>query len=73
MFIDILVEIFNPKGIYERSDASVRKKEGLELFTGTIYGEVPDEIVIKENHLDMKIDIKTGQKTGTFLDQARKS
>ena len=69
MFIDILVEIFNPKGIYERSDASVRKKEGLELFTGTIYGEVPDEIVIKENHLDMKIDIKTGQKTGTFLDQ----
>lgn len=69
MFIDILVDLFHPKGIYERSDASVRKKEGLELFSGTIYGVVPDQIIIKENHLDMEIDIKTGQKTGTFLDQ----
>ncbi|MEF3692895.1 MAG: class I SAM-dependent rRNA methyltransferase, partial [Acholeplasmataceae bacterium] len=69
MFIDILVDLFHPKGIYERSDASVRKKEGLELFTGTIYGEVPDTIIIKENHLNMEINIKTGQKTGTFLDQ----
>ncbi|MDD3068400.1 MAG: class I SAM-dependent rRNA methyltransferase [Acholeplasmataceae bacterium] len=69
MLLDILINLFHPKGIYERSDASVRKKEGLELFTGTVYGEVPDQIIIKENHLDMEIDIKTGQKTGTFLDQ----
>lgn len=69
MLINILVNLFHPKGIYERSDASVRKKEGLELFTGTIYGEVPDIIMIKENHLNMEINIKTGQKTGTFLDQ----
>ncbi|VEU81233.1 class I SAM-dependent rRNA methyltransferase [Haploplasma axanthum] len=69
MLIEILVEIFNPKGIYERSDAPVRKKEGLELFKGTIYGEVPDRVLIKENHLDMYVDVKNGQKTGTFLDQ----
>ncbi|MDD3068574.1 MAG: class I SAM-dependent rRNA methyltransferase, partial [Acholeplasmataceae bacterium] len=69
LLLDILINLFHPKGIYERSDASVRKKEGLELFTGTVYGEVPDQIIIKENHLDMEIDIKTGQKTGTFLDQ----
>lgn len=69
MFIDILVELFNPKGIFERSDVSVRKKEGLELFKGVIYGEVPEQIVIKENDLFMEIDIINGQKTGTFLDQ----
>jgi len=45
MLINILVDLFHPKGIYERSDASVRKKEGLELFTGTIYGDVPDTII----------------------------
>lgn len=69
MFIDILKEIFNPKGIYERSDVPVRKKEGLPLFKDTVYGTVPDLIQIKENDLIMEIDIKNGQKTGSFLDQ----
>lgn len=69
MFIDILRKLINPKGIYERSDVPVRKKEGLELFKGTIYGEVPDIIRIKENNLWMDIDLKHGQKTGSFLDQ----
>jgi len=69
MFIDILIKVFNPKGIYERSDVSVRKKEGLDLFKGVIYGEVPDKIRIKENDLWMDVDIINGQKTGSFLDQ----
>jgi 23S rRNA (cytosine1962-C5)-methyltransferase len=69
MLIDILVELFNPKGIYERSDVPVRKKEGLELFKGVIYGQVPEKIRIKENKLTMEVDIINGQKTGSFLDQ----
>lgn len=69
MFIDILVKIFKPKGIYERSDVSVRKKEGLDLFKGTVYGHVPEKIRIKENELLMEVDIINGQKTGSFLDQ----
>ncbi|MFA5470659.1 MAG: class I SAM-dependent rRNA methyltransferase [Acholeplasmataceae bacterium] len=69
MFIKILVELFNPKGIYERSDVPVRKKEGLPLSKGIIYGDVPDTIIIKENDLLMEVDIKNGQKTGSFLDQ----
>jgi 23S rRNA (cytosine1962-C5)-methyltransferase len=69
MFIDILVELFHPLGIYERSDVPVRKKEGLELFKGVVYGSVPDKVLIKENQLLMEIDIANGQKTGSFLDQ----
>lgn len=69
MFIDILVELFHPKGIYERSDVPVRKKEGLELFKGVVYGEVPDKILIMENSLKMEVDLINGQKTGSFLDQ----
>jgi 23S rRNA (cytosine1962-C5)-methyltransferase len=69
MFIDILVSLFQPKGIYERSDVPVRKKEGLPLFKGVIYGSVPEKIIIRENELKMEIDIIEGQKTGSFLDQ----
>ena len=69
MFIDILKEVFNPKGIVERSDVSVRTKEGLEPFKGVIYGEVPEKVFIKENDLHMMVDLMNGQKTGFFLDQ----
>lgn len=69
MIIKILVEIFKPKGIYERSDVSVRQKEGLKETKGILYGDVPDEIYIIENGIKLSIDIKNGQKTGYFLDQ----
>ncbi|MBN3490421.1 class I SAM-dependent rRNA methyltransferase [Acholeplasma equirhinis] len=69
MFVEILKELFNPKGIYERSDMPSRTKEGLELFKGELYGSVPDELEIYENHIKLYVDVKNGQKTGTFLDQ----
>ena len=65
----ILVKLFNPKGIYERSDVAVRKKEALPEIKQTLYGEVPDYVEIEENGLKMLADIKNGQKTGYFLDQ----
>ncbi len=69
LIVDCLVELFNPKGIYERSDVAVRSKEGLNEVKDVIYGEVPDEIIITENGLNMSVDVKNGQKTGYFLDQ----
>lgn len=69
MIVEILKQIFNPKGIYERSDVAVRKKEGLEERKGLLYGEVPDLVPIVENGVTMFVDIKEGQKTGYFLDQ----
>lgn len=64
-----LVREFSPKGIYERSDVSVRKKEGLPEEKGILYGEVPDRVEIVENGLKMEVDLQNGQKTGYFLDQ----
>lgn len=69
VIVSALVDEFNPKGIYERSDVAVRKKEGLEETTGTLYGEVPDFVEIEENGLKMAVNVKNGQKTGYFLDQ----
>lgn len=67
--VECLVELFAPRGIYERSDVAVRKKEGLEEQTGVLYGEVPDRVIIVENGIKMAVDVKCGQKTGYFLDQ----
>lgn len=69
LICDCLVELFAPKGIFERSDVAVRKKEGLPEVKNTLYGEVPDYVEIVENGLKMLVDIKNGQKTGYFLDQ----
>lgn len=69
MFVKILVEIFHPLGIFERSDVEVRKKEGLELVKGILYGDVPDFVEVQEEGINLLIDIKNGQKTGAFLDQ----
>ena len=64
-----MVRLFQPKGIFERSDVAVRSKEGLPIEKGVLYGEVPDEVIIEENGLKMAVDVKNGQKTGYFLDQ----
>lgn len=69
LICDCLIKLFNPKGIYERSDVAVRKKEGLEEVKQLLYGEVPDYCEIVENGIKMLVDVKNGQKTGYFLDQ----
>jgi 23S rRNA (cytosine1962-C5)-methyltransferase len=67
--VQALVRVFDPKGIYERSDVAVRKLEGLEERKGPLYGECPRTVVIRENGLAMEVDIEGGQKTGYFYDQ----
>jgi 23S rRNA (cytosine1962-C5)-methyltransferase len=58
-------------GIYERSDVSVREKEGLALRTGLLHGsEPPDRIEIREGGCRFLVDVRQGHKTGWYLDQA---
>lgn len=66
--VDALVEEFDPKGIYEKSDYAARKREGLEKFRGWIYKSGPELIEYRSNGLKFYADTK-GQKTGAFLDQ----
>ncbi|MBO4775452.1 MAG: class I SAM-dependent rRNA methyltransferase [Lachnospiraceae bacterium] len=57
------------KGVYERSDASVRKKEGMYLHKGFIGDEFDTMVPISENGVKYTVDVVNGQKTGFFLDQ----
>lgn len=64
-----LRELFNPKGIYLRSDIPIRTKEGLELKKGFLGKPFEPIIKIEENGVKLEIDLENGQKTGYFLDQ----
>jgi 23S rRNA (cytosine1962-C5)-methyltransferase len=64
-----LEEIFQPKGIVARNDASVRTKEELPLETTLLAGDVPDSVTVRMNGLTLQADLLHGQKTGIFLDQ----
>jgi 23S rRNA (cytosine1962-C5)-methyltransferase len=56
--------------VYERSDASVREREGMPLVTGTLAGAEPgDETLVTENGVRYAVDIRTGHKTGFYVDQ----
>ena len=57
------------RGVYERSDARERIKEGLPQAKGFIGEEFDTTIQITENGVKYWVDIKDGQKTGFFLDQ----
>ena len=57
-------------GIYARDDADVRLKEGLDLQSGPLRGDVPpDRVEIVEHGHPFLVDIKKGHKTGFYLDQ----
>ena len=57
------------RGIYERSDAKERTKEGMEFRTGFIGEPFDTKVEITENGVRYIVDVENGQKTGFFLDQ----
>lgn len=74
LLVDMLKEIlaadgYKIRGVYERSDAPVRKKEGLQPYKGFIGAEFDTNVEIVENGIHYMVDVVNGQKTGFFLDQ----
>ncbi|PDW02369.1 class I SAM-dependent rRNA methyltransferase [Candidatus Viridilinea mediisalina] len=77
--IGALVELEEPDGIYERSDAEVRAKEGLPAHEGLLWGATPPaQLRLRPIQLPgtcvepppLLVDLCGGQKTGHYLDQA---
>ncbi|HUQ24490.1 MAG TPA: class I SAM-dependent methyltransferase [Burkholderiales bacterium] len=68
--LDLLTEISGCEAIFERSDAEVRKFEGLETRVGFARGNRnASRCPIIEHGLNFRVDVEEGQKTGFFLDQ----
>lgn len=72
--VDLLKEVLledgiRIRGVYERSDAKERLKEGMERTKGFIGEPFDTEVQIIENGVKYFVDVENGQKTGFFLDQ----
>ena len=57
------------RGIYERSDAKVRLREGMARSKGFIGEPFDTKVEITENGVHYIVNVEDGQKTGFFLDQ----
>jgi 23S rRNA (cytosine1962-C5)-methyltransferase len=67
----LLAEIVSPQGIYERSDAAVLEKEDLQPREGLLWGEEPpEEVTVSHAGRRFLVNMRAGQKTGFYLDQA---
>ncbi len=64
-----LQSLVEPAGILARNDPAVRTREGLERTVEVLAGTVPDTIRVTEHGIHYLAALRTGQKTGAFLDQ----
>ncbi|UCC48882.1 MAG: class I SAM-dependent rRNA methyltransferase [Gemmatimonadota bacterium] len=62
-------EALEPDGILLRNDAPVRQHENLPLEVEVVSGTVPDDVEVEEHSVRYRAALRTGQKTGVFLDQ----
>lgn len=70
LLVELLADMLQPEGIYERSDVEVREREGLEQANGLLWGnEPPEYIIISEHDVAIQVDVRKGHKTGFYLDQ----
>jgi 23S rRNA (cytosine1962-C5)-methyltransferase len=68
LICDVLESVFQPKGIVERNESSLRALEGLPPRKGILKGMVAP-CILRENDIQYEIDVVEGQKTGFYLDQ----
>jgi len=69
LIVRALQDLAGECSIIERNDAVVRRAEGMELRSGTLSGDAPNEIEIEVADLQLRIDLLHSQKTGFYLDQ----
>lgn len=67
---DLLLELTGASAVFERSDVDVRRLENLPERCGPLRGMPPPErLAICENGLQFLVNIRSGHKTGHYLDQ----
>jgi 23S rRNA (cytosine1962-C5)-methyltransferase len=68
--VGALIDATGCANVYERSDVSVREKEGLPQIAGVLAGDEPPEwLLVNEDGVRYQIDVRRGHKTGFYIDQ----
>lgn len=65
-----LMAMTGAKGLFDRSDAATRQREGLAVHTGVLAGEEPPELIeVVEDGVKYGVNVRLGHKTGFYVDQ----
>jgi 23S rRNA (cytosine1962-C5)-methyltransferase len=66
----LLAELTGAEGILARADRSIAEQEGLRAPDEVAFGSVPTgPVEVVEHELTYRVDLRSGQKTGMYLDQ----
>ena len=66
----LLMDVTGARGIYDRSDAATRRREGLEARSELLVGDNPPEAIeVVEDGVRYGVDCRIGHKTGFYIDQ----
>ncbi len=66
--LDALDKVIKPSCVVLRNDTSGRRQEGLDQDVVVIKGELPDQVLLRENGVNFAAAVIDGQKTGWFYD-----
>ncbi len=73
LLIDALMAESGARGLLLRNESQSRRREGLEVEEPLLAaGEVPAQVVVRENGVRFGVDPWQGQKTGFYIDQRDK-
>lgn len=66
--VEALQQVLAPSGILFKNDGKMREVEGLTSYVEVAAGQVPDEVALTENGVQLLAPVVNGQKTGWFYD-----
>ncbi len=69
LVLEAMEAVLPSKGIYEKSDSSSRRIEGLEERVGWVRKDCGDAVTIVEGGVKFAMSFEEGHKTGFYLDQ----
>lgn len=65
-----LMQITGARGVFDRSDAATRQREGLPSRVGVLLGDEPPALIeVVEDGVKYGVDVRLGHKTGFYIDQ----
>jgi 23S rRNA (cytosine1962-C5)-methyltransferase len=67
--IETLRRVLPVQSVLAKNDQKTRKLEGLESYVQTLYGDVPESVMVAEGAVRYRVKLLEGQKTGGFIDQ----
>lgn len=69
LWMEALIAVLKPAGILLKNNKGSRVLEQLPCYQEIKYGDIPEHVVVTENHMKFHVNLLESQKTGWYYDQ----